>query len=69
MTEPMSVMTFRRGDTTAQELQQIVDEVLAELSEPDSEAVRSARAAGVKPQDLTGPRYRSWRASSGPSRY
>jgi hypothetical protein len=54
MTELMSVMTFRRGDTTAQELQQIVDEVLAELAEPDSEAARSARSAGVELGDLTG---------------
>ena len=52
MTELMSRKTFRRGDTTAQELQQVVDKVLAELAEPDSEAARNARAAGVRLEDL-----------------
>jgi hypothetical protein len=43
---------FRRGDASADKLQEVVDEVLAELSAPDSEAAQAARAAGLDGQEL-----------------
>jgi hypothetical protein len=45
---------FRRGDASADQLQEVVDQVLAELKEPDSEAARAARAAGLERPDLAG---------------
>src|SRR6478672_9085648 len=45
---------FRRGDASADTLQEVVDEVLAELNSPDSDAAQAARAAGLDGQDLAG---------------
>jgi hypothetical protein len=47
-------LEFRRGDASATQLQSVVDEVLTELSSPDSEAARAARAAGLDVDDLAG---------------
>ena len=45
-------LEFRRGDASATQLQSVVDEVLTELSSPDSEAAQAARAAGLDVDDL-----------------
>lgn len=52
MTEVILHKEFRRGDATADELQQVVDEVLAELNAPDSEARRAAQDAGLADEDI-----------------
>ena len=54
MTEETLQMEFRRGDASADELQQVVDEVLAELSAPDSEVGLAAQQAGLDADDLVG---------------
>ena len=54
MTEVILHKEFRRGDAGADELQQVVDEVLAELDEPDSETRRVAQEAGLADEDLAG---------------
>jgi hypothetical protein len=57
MVESMTVeWRFARGDATADEIQSIVDEVLAEVVDPTSEAAAAARRAGVDPADLAGAR-------------
>jgi hypothetical protein len=43
---------FERGDAGAEEIQTSVDEILAELADPVSEASVAARMAGVEPDDL-----------------
>ena len=43
---------FWRGDASADMLQEVVDEVLAELSSPDSEAAQAAQAAGLSAADV-----------------
>lgn len=43
---------FQRGDASADELQLVVDEVLAELRAPDTEARRAALNAGLDAADL-----------------
>lgn len=45
-------LTFRRGDASADELQAVVDEVLAELAVPGSEADSNARDVGLEPGNL-----------------
>lgn len=45
-------LKFRRGDASADELQAVVDEVLAELAVPGSEADRDVRDVGLEPGDL-----------------
>lgn len=52
MIEPESQLSFRRGSTSARELQQVIDDVLAELSRPDTEAARAAQDAGLPVRDL-----------------
>ncbi|HEY5783953.1 MAG TPA: hypothetical protein VIT65_04170 [Microlunatus sp.] len=54
MTRETLQMEFRRGDASADELQQVVDEVLAELSAPDSEVGLAAQHAGLDANDLVG---------------
>src|SRR5690349_12188548 len=55
--EPVTLQKeFRRGDASAEQLQEVVDEVLAELRAPDSEAADAARAAGLDGPDLAGAR-------------
>lgn len=56
----MSALTsrqrFQRGEATAAELEDVARDVLAELTEPDSEASRVARDAGLDPADLVAAR-------------
>ena len=52
MTDLAFNQEFRRGDATADELQEVVDELLAELEEPDSEAAQRARRLGLRPEEL-----------------
>jgi len=49
MASTRTELRFRRGDAGADDIQTVVDEVLAELSEPESEAARAAVAAGLDP--------------------
>ena len=52
MQRSVTERAYRRGDATAYELQEVVDEVLGELAAPDSEASRAAAAAGIRREDL-----------------
>jgi hypothetical protein len=54
MQPTVSELRFRYGQASAAELQAVVDEVLAELGNPTSEAADRARRAGLDPGDLTG---------------
>jgi hypothetical protein len=45
---------FERGDVGAAEIQAAVDDVLAALADPGSDAARAARAAGLDPAEVTG---------------
>lgn len=54
MTEVTLHKEFRRGDASADELQQVVDEVLAELKDPESEAASTAQRAGIDSVELLG---------------
>lgn len=53
MVPVISRTRYRRGDASADELWGVVDEVLRELSQPDSEAARTARSAGLRPDELS----------------
>jgi len=45
----MSEQRYERGDASADQLQGVVDDVLEQLTQPDSEAATAARAAGLEP--------------------
>jgi hypothetical protein len=47
-------LRFQRGDATADQIQDVVDEVLRELADPGSDAAREARAADLDPGQLAG---------------
>ena len=49
-----SEQRYQRGDASAAELQEVVDEVLGQLTEPDSEVAHAARAAGLEPGEFSG---------------
>src|SRR6266508_2277897 len=49
MAEQTLQWRFRRGDATSDEIRETVDEILAQLSDPDSDASAAARAAGLDP--------------------
>ncbi|HEU0087737.1 MAG TPA: hypothetical protein VFQ77_08815 [Pseudonocardiaceae bacterium] len=49
----MSERRYQRGDASAAQLQEVVDEVLAHLADPDSEVASAARAAGLEPAELS----------------
>ena len=49
-------LRYQRGDASADEIQEVVDEVLRELAVPDSEAALEALAAGFDPGQLAGAR-------------
>ncbi|HET8684353.1 MAG TPA: hypothetical protein VFM54_21135 [Micromonosporaceae bacterium] len=49
---------FARGDATADEIQSVVDDLLACLREPSSEQARAARQVGVEPAALAGATVR-----------
>jgi hypothetical protein len=52
----MSEQRYQRGDASAAQLQEVVDEVLQQLAESDSEVAHAARAAGLGPAELSGVR-------------
>lgn len=53
--EPEHVeLRFRRGQATALEIQEVVDQVLDELREPGSEADELAKEAGLEPREVAG---------------
>jgi hypothetical protein len=49
-------LRYQRGDASADEIQEVVDEVLHELAVPGSEAADEALAAGFDPGRLAGAR-------------
>jgi hypothetical protein len=49
---------FARGDATADEIQSAVDDLLAQLRDPSSEAARAVRQAGGEPAALAGATVR-----------
>jgi hypothetical protein len=53
MASVMSEQRYERGDASAEQLQEVVDEVLEQLTQPDSEAARTARTAGLEPAGLS----------------
>ncbi len=48
MTLVVSEQRYQRGDASAEQLQEVVDEILQQLAEPDSEVAHAARAAGLQ---------------------
>lgn len=56
MEAPTLSMSFVRGDAGADKIQATVDEVLAELIDPSSEAVRAAGQAGLDVRGLADAR-------------
>lgn len=56
MTLTVSEQRYQRGDANTAQLQEVIDEVLEQLMEPDSEAAHSARAANLQPAELSGVR-------------
>ena len=53
MTLVMSERRYERGDASADELQEVVDEILGQLATPDSDAAEAARTAGLEPATLS----------------
>lgn len=53
MESVMSERRYERGDASADELQEVVDEILSHLTQPDSEAADAARTAGLEPAGLS----------------
>jgi len=51
-----SEQRYQRGDASAAQLQEVVDEVLEQLAEPDGDVCNSVRAAGLEPAELSGVR-------------
>lgn len=49
----MSEQRYERGDASADELQEVVDDILGQLATPDSEAARAARTAGLEPAEFS----------------
>jgi hypothetical protein len=49
---------FARGDAGAADIQAAIDDVVAALADPGSDAARAARAAGLVPADLSGATVR-----------
>lgn len=52
MTVSMVEQRFARGDANADQLQDVVDEIVHQLAVPGSEVAESARAAGLEPAEL-----------------
>jgi hypothetical protein len=48
----MIELRFERGQASVREVQEVVDQVLAELRDPDSESAKLAREAGLDPEQL-----------------
>jgi hypothetical protein len=51
--EPIIELRYERGEWGATELQTTLDEILAELTDPTSEAAEAARSAGLDPTALS----------------
>src|SRR5688572_4872730 len=49
-----NTLHFERGDKSAAQLQEALNEIAAELGSPDSEATTLAAQAGFEPSDLAG---------------
>ena len=49
---------FERGDVGAAEIQRVVDDVVAALADPGSDAALAARAVGLDPAELAGTAVR-----------
>jgi hypothetical protein len=47
-----TLLTFERGDQSADHIQSVVDEVMAELGDPATQAAQAALAAGLDPVAL-----------------
>jgi hypothetical protein len=47
-----TLLTFERGDQSAEDLQRVVDEAVAELADPTTDAAARAVAAGLDPRAL-----------------
>jgi hypothetical protein len=56
MSAEMATWRFQRGDATASQIQDVAQEVLAELHRPGTEANTAARTAGLDPGTLTDAR-------------
>lgn len=56
MTLVISEQCYQRGDASADELQEVVDEILGQLAEPDGEVAQAARAAGLDRAELSAVR-------------
>ena len=54
--EKATTIRFKRGQAGADEIQEIVDEVLAELRDPNSDSARRAQQAGLDPKVLADAR-------------
>lgn len=54
MAPVVSQQRYQRGDASAEQLQEVVDEVLEQLAEPDSDVAQAARAVGLQPAELSG---------------
>lgn len=65
MTLAMSEKRYQRGDASAAQLQEVIDEVLEQLAKPDSEAAHAARAADLQPAELSGVRVEVREAEQG----
>jgi hypothetical protein len=63
--EPITELRYERGEWSAAELQATVDEILAELADPASEAAEAARSAGLDPAELAGAEVRVREAEHG----
>ena len=58
-------LRYQRGDASADEIQEVVDDVLRELAIPGSEAAQEAVTAGIDPGKLTDAQSRSRKAPRG----
>ena len=54
MEHSTSELKFRRGDASAEDIQDVIDTVLVELTDNRSDAFRAALAAGLTPEELDG---------------
>jgi hypothetical protein len=61
----ISEQRYQRGDASAAQLQEVIDEVLEQLTVPDSEAAHAARAADLQPVQLSGVRIEVREAEQG----
>jgi hypothetical protein len=58
-------LRYQRGDASADEIQEVIDEVLRELTVPGSEAAQEALAAGFDPGQLADARITAREGAQG----